>query len=83
MTKILMDGGSRLNIILPDTLRKMGIPLENLVKSENTFYDIVPGKAVYPKGTITLDVVFGTSEHFRKEMIDFDMVDWESQYHAI
>ena len=34
-------------------------------------------------GTITLDVILGTAEHFRKESIDFEVVDWKSQYHAI
>ena len=34
-------------------------------------------------GTITLDVTFGTPDHFKKEAIDFEVVDWASQYHAI
>ena len=34
-------------------------------------------------GTVTLDVTFGTPEHFRKEAIDFEIVNWPSQYHAI
>nr|XP_051221384.1 uncharacterized protein LOC127339589 [Lolium perenne] len=32
---------------------------------------------------ISLDVVFGTPNNFRKEKIEFEVVDWESQYHAI
>ena len=75
MTKVFMDGGSGINIIFADTLRKMGRSLENLAKSDSTFHGIVPGKAVYPEGVITLKVIFGTPDHFRKEMIDFEVVD--------
>ncbi|XP_051219672.1 uncharacterized protein [Lolium perenne] len=28
-------------------------------------------------------MVFGTSSNFRKEKLEFEVVDWESQYHAI
>ena len=83
MTKVFMDGGSGINIIFADTLRKMGRSLESLARSDNTFHGIVPGKAVYPEGVITLEVIFVTPDHFRKEMIDFEVVDWKSQYHAI
>ena len=83
MTKVFMDGGSGINIIFADTLRKMGRSLPNLDKSGNTFHDIVPGKAVLPVGTITLDVTFGKPDHFRNEAIDFEVVDWASQCHAI
>jgi hypothetical protein len=30
-----------------------------------------------------LDVIFGTPVNFRKEKIEFEVVDWPSQYHAI
>jgi hypothetical protein len=30
-----------------------------------------------------LDVIFGTPSNFRKEKIEFEVVDWPSQYHAI
>ena len=52
MTKVFMDGGSGLNIIFADTLRRMNKPVENLPKSTSTFHGIVPGKAVLPAGTI-------------------------------
>ena len=34
-------------------------------------------------GRISLEVVFGSSTNFRKETLDFEVVDWKSQYHAI
>ena len=83
MTKVFMDGGSSLNIIFADTLRRMNKSVENLPKSASTFHGIVPGKAVLPEGTIQLDVTFGDPTHFRTKSIEFEVVDWTSQYHAI
>ena len=53
----------------------MGRTLSNLSQSSNTFHSIVPGKAVLPLGAVTLDVTFGTPDHFKKEAIDFEIVD--------
>ena len=36
-----------------------------------------------PLGAVTLDVTFGMPHHFKKEAIDFEVVDWPSQHHAI
>ena len=83
MTKVFTDGGSGINIIFAYTLRRMNRSVKNLPKSTNTFHGIVPGKAVLPKGTIQLDVTFGDASHFRTESIEFEVVDWKSQYHAI
>ena len=54
-----------------------------LKSSGTTFHGIVPGKAVYPLGKISLEVVFGNTSNFCKETLDFEVVDWKSQYHAI
>jgi hypothetical protein len=81
--KVFMDGGSSLNLIYADTLRKIKIPLNNLLPTETSFHGIVPGKPTYPLGAIHLDVIFGTPANFRKEKIEFEVVDWPSQYHAI
>jgi hypothetical protein len=32
---------------------------------------------------INLDVIFGTPTNFRNEKIEFEVVGWPSQYHAI
>lgn len=34
-------------------------------------------------GKITLDVVFGTKDNFRREPIEFEVVDLQSPYHAL
>jgi hypothetical protein len=78
-----MDGGSSLNLIYADTLHKIKIPMNNLLPTETSFHGIVPGKPTYPLGAIHLDVIFDTPSNFRKEKIEFEVVDWPSQYHAI
>jgi hypothetical protein len=81
--KVFMDGGSSLNLIYADTLRKIKIPLNDLLPIETSFHGIVPRKPTYPLGVIHLDVIFGTPANFRKEKIEFEVVDWPSQYQAI
>jgi hypothetical protein len=58
--KVFMDGGSNLNLIYADTLRKIKIPMDNLLPTETSFHGIVPGKPTYPLGAIHLDVIFDT-----------------------
>ena len=48
-----------------------------------TFYDVVPSKATSPLGKISLDVIYGDRDNFGRENLDFEVVDWQSQYHAI
>jgi hypothetical protein len=78
-----MDGGSSLNLIYADMLRKIKIPMTDLLLSETSFHGTVPGKLTYPLGVINLDVIFDTPANFRKEKIEFEVVDWPSQYHSI
>lgn len=83
VSRVFVDGGSSLNLIYADTLRKMNISLANLRPSDTRFHGVTPEKPNYPLGKITLDMQFGTPDNFRKEKIEFEVMDWPSQYHAI
>jgi len=83
MSKVFMDVGSGINLIYTDTLRAMNHSLANLAKIDTTFHGIVPTAAILPLGKITLDVIFGKPDNFRREKLDFEVVDWPSQYNAI
>jgi hypothetical protein len=84
LTKVLIDGGSGLNLIFASTLRKMGLDFTDmLVPSKSPFYDIVPGNAAHPLGTVVFPVTFGTRENYRTELIKFEVANFESSYHAI
>jgi hypothetical protein len=49
-TKVLMDGGSSLNILYAHTLRLIGIGLDQLQPSMTPFHGVAPGKRVQPLG---------------------------------
>jgi hypothetical protein len=48
-----------------------------------SFHGIVPGRANYPLRRIELDVCFGDNGNFHREKLEFEVMDWPSQYHAI
>ena len=84
LTRVLIDYGSRLNLIFASTVRKMGLNYMSLLTSSKApFYRIVPGNSSTPIGSVTLPVTFGTEQNFRTEHIKFDVADIESSYHPI
>jgi hypothetical protein len=66
LRKVLMDGGSGLNILYADTLKAMGIPMSRLSESNMQFHGVIPGKKAKSLGQIALDVVFGDEKNYRK-----------------
>jgi hypothetical protein len=83
MSKVFMDGGSGLNLIFLDTIKSMGITMRMLEETDTCFHGILPTSPAYSIGKVYLNVVFGKPDNFRKEKIEFEVVNWESQYHAI
>jgi hypothetical protein len=85
LNKVLIDGGSGLNVLFTKTLKKMKLDITHmLTKSTSPFYGIVPGNAAIPLGSVVLLVTFGeTRENYRTEYIKFKVVDFETSYHAI
>jgi hypothetical protein len=84
LTKVLIDGGSGLNLIFASTLRKMGLNFADmLAPSKSPFYGIIPGNAAHPLGMMVLPVTFGMRENYRTEFIKFEVANFESSYHAI
>ena len=79
LTRVLIDGGSGLNLIFMITISKMGLDISYKLKpSKAPFYGIVPGNASFPVGTIVLPVTFGTPDNYRIELIKFEVEDFES-----
>src|ERR1041385_2148606 len=83
MDRIFMDGGSSMNIIFASTLQKMLIPRSVWRKSSTEVYGVVPRAAATSLGVIELEVVFGKRHNFAKHVLEFEVLDWQSQYHAI
>jgi hypothetical protein len=85
LNKVLIDGGSGLNVLFAKTLKRMGLDITNmLTKSTAPFYGIVPGNAAIPLGSVVLPVTFGESrDNYHTEYVKFEVVDFETSYHAI
>jgi hypothetical protein len=83
--KVLIDGGSGLNVLFTKTLKKMKLDITHmLTKSTSPFYGIIPGNAAIPLGSVVLPVTFGkTRDNYRIEYVKFEVADFDSSYHAI
>jgi hypothetical protein len=85
LNKVLIDGGSGLNVLFTKTLKKMKLDITHmLTKSTSPFYSIVPANAAIPLGSVVLPVTFGeTRENYRTKYIKFEVADFETSYLAI
>ena len=45
LTRVLMDGGSSLNLLYQDTVRKMGIDPSRIKPTKTTFKGVIPGRS--------------------------------------
>jgi hypothetical protein len=83
LSKVLMDGGSSLNIIYAETLVLPGVDLSTIRAGAAPFHGIVPGKRVLPLGQLDLPVCFEPPSNFRKETLTFEVVGFRGTYHAV
>jgi len=81
--KVLMDGGSDLNIMYAKTLDVMGVDRSNLCPIRAPFHNIVPAKQVIPLGQIDLPVTFADRSNYRTKTLIFDVVGFLGTFHAI
>jgi hypothetical protein len=82
-SRVLIDGGSSINLLYRSSLEKLGIPLAQLKPSRLTFHGVVPGHSCTPLGKVQLEVLFGEKGNSRREPIWFEVVDISSPYHAL
>ena len=75
-SKVLMDGGSGLNIMYAEMLDAMGI-------DRAPFHGIMPGKLAMPLGQIDLPITFQDPTSYRMETLTFKVVGFHGTYHAI
>jgi hypothetical protein len=78
---VLIDGGAGLNVISHAAFKQLQIPGYRLGPSR-PFSGVGP-QPVYPLGSITLSVTFGTEENFRTENILFDVTEVNLPFNAI
>jgi hypothetical protein len=61
----------------------MDFDFKRPTECDEPFFGIVPGKAAYPMGRVSLPVTFGMEENFRIEYFSFKVTDFKSSYHTI
>jgi hypothetical protein len=84
LTRVLIDGGSSLNLLFASALKKMGLDISKmLTPSKAPFYRIILGNAATPLGSVVLPITFGMKDNCYTEYIKFEVVDFDSSYHAI
>ena len=83
LTRVLMDGGSSLNLIYEDTVRRMGINPSTIGQSNTTFEGVIPGVEAYDRGSVILEVTFGSPRNSRSEELLFIIAPFQSDYHAL
>jgi hypothetical protein len=82
-SRVLIDGGSSINLLYRSSMEKLGIPLAQLRPSRLNFHGIVTGHSCTPLGRVQLEVLFGKKGNSRREPIWFEVVDISSPYHVL
>ena len=83
LTRVLMDSGSGLNLIYEDTVRRMGIDPSRIKQSNTTFEGVTPRVAARARGSVVLNVTFGSPGNSRSEELLFTIAPFQSGYHAL
>jgi hypothetical protein len=81
--KVLVDGGSSINVTFPRTLLGLGVALKELHESDTPFFGIVSTEGEYPLGHIYMSVTFGTPENYRTEFLRFEVASFDCGYNTI
>ena len=82
-TQVLMDGGSDLNLLYQDTIRKMGINPAIIRHGNTSFQGVTPGPDTHCMGSLLLEVMFGSPDNFRSEKLTFHIAPFISSYQAL
>ena len=61
----------------------MGIDPSRISQSNTTFNEVIPGVEASCRGSLVLEVTFGSPDNFRSEELLFDIAPFSSGYHAL
>jgi hypothetical protein len=83
LSKVLIDGGSGLNISFSKKLESLGYDMTLLVPMQEAFYRIIPNSGPTPVGQVTILVLFRTWENYQTEHLHFEAASFKTSYHTI
>jgi hypothetical protein len=81
--KTLIDSGASLNLMMKKTFIEMGLNLAKLTPVHDTFHGIIPGQSSTPIRRIDLEVSCGSGENKRREMLKFELANFDIGYKCI
>ena len=81
VTRTLIDGGARLNILSVETFNNLQVPY-NQLQPTKPFSGVTNGSTL-PIGQVRLLVTFGRRNNYRTKLIDFDVAHICLPYNAI
>ena len=61
----------------------MGIDPSRISQSNTTFEGVIPGVEAYSRGSVILEVTFGSPGNSRSEELLFIIAPFQSDYHAV
>jgi hypothetical protein len=79
--KLLVDGGSNINVTFPRTLLGLGWHSKNSTSQTPLSLALCQGE--YPLGHIYMPVTFGTPENYITEFLRFEVASFDCGYNAI
>jgi hypothetical protein len=82
LNRLMVDGGSSLNLLFLNTFDQMRLSRSLLHPSWVPFHGIVLGTTAAPIGQISLSITFRTWENIKTENIQFKVADFETTYNA-
>ena len=82
-TKVLMDGGSDLNMLYQGTIHKLGVNPALILRGKTSFPGGTPCPDTQSMGSLSLEVTFGSPVNFRSEKITFHIAPFVSCYQAL
>ena len=81
VTRTLIDGGARLNVLSIEMFDNLQVPYDQL-QSTKPFSGVTDGSTT-PMGQVCLPVTFGQRDDYRTKLIDFDVAHIHLSYNAI
>jgi hypothetical protein len=83
VAKTLIESRASLNLMMRKTFIEMDLNLAELTPGHDTCHGIIPGQSSTPIGCIDLEVSHGSGENKRREMLTFEVANFDIEYNCI